>query len=160
MDRDAILNQIRIVTNIPTATVSDADIVISLMEGIVMHSGVLNKAQILQAIKKAQEPPSEKEQEQAAEMQQLTIDAQKEELRSTKLENEKLIAETKKLIAEERVEQARAQNADDKVGIEVGKLILEKGKLEQFGEQNDIAEKRLELQDKQVTANIRKANRS
>ncbi len=34
MDRDAILNQIRIVTNIPTATVSDADIVVLINNGM------------------------------------------------------------------------------------------------------------------------------
>ncbi len=48
MDRDAILNQIRIITNIPIATVSDADIVVLINNGM-SEIGVIRHWKFLEA---------------------------------------------------------------------------------------------------------------
>lgn len=132
---------------------------IAVAQGIIDLSSVTNKAEIMQAMQQALAPPSQEEQEQAAELKRLELEQIRAEATQASLENQKTLAEIRKLLAEAKVAVRRADMEDDKVDIEKNRVILQAAEIEQFNKQNEIAEKRLELQEKQVEARIAQINR-
>lgn len=136
------------------------EVKLSLIKGIVEHSSVVNKAEIVKTIMTKMEPPSKEEQAQAAELKKMKFEEVKALTLQAMLENQKTLAETRKIESDAALNMVKAQHDDDKIEIEHGKLQLQQQEIHKFGEQNEIARKRLELQEKQVNANIAKINKS
>ena len=133
-------------------------VTVAVAQGIMDLSSVTNKAQILQAMEQALQPPSPEEQQQQQELQELQLEAAKAQATQELLENQKTLAEIRKILAEAEVATRRADVEDDKVRVEQARVVLQGQEIDRFAEQNEIARKRLELQEKQVEARIRQIN--
>lgn len=133
---------------------------IAVAQGIIDLSNVTNKAQIVEAMEAATAPPSEEEQARQKEMADLQFEQAKAEATTPLLLNQKTIAEIRKILAEATVFQRRANVEDDKVAIEIERVQLQQEEIDNFEEQNRIALKRLDLQEKQVDARIQQMKRT
>jgi len=136
------------------------EVKIAVAEGIIEMSSSTKKAEIIKAMQAAMAPPSEEEQAKQKELADLSFEQAKAEATQALLENQKTLAEIRKLLAEAEVASRRAETEDDKVEIEQQRVQLQEQEIVQFNQQNQIAMRRLELQEKQVDANIRKINNS
>lgn len=131
----------------------------AVAKGIIELSSVANKAEINQALIQAMQPPSEEEQRRQQQLQELAFEQAKAEATQSLLENQKTLAEIREILAKAAQLQRKADNEDDKLAIEQGRLDLQGAEILTFQQQNEIAMKRLELQEKQVEAKIREINR-
>lgn len=127
---------------------------IVMLKGIVDLSSVYNKAEIAQAIDAALQPPSEEEQQKQQELQDAQLAAAMAEAQQSLLDNQLIIAKIRETLANAEVKARKADSEDERTDQEDMRIQLQKQEIEQFAQQNAIAEKRLELQDKQVTARI------
>lgn len=120
-----------------------------LVEGIIEHTAVSNKAEIMKSIAAIKNPPPEvvKQQQEAQELQQAVVRA---EAQGKLLENQKTMAETRKLLAEAMVAVRKAGVEDAKLDIEQQKLELASQELDQFAIQNKLAFEGLKLKDREL----------
>lgn len=123
---------------------------LTLIQGIIEHSSVPNKAQILQQVNEALAPPSEEEVAKQQALADLQYEAAKGAAQKVLLENQKIIAEMRKILAEAVAVAKKGDVEDDKIIQEQQKIRLMAEELDQFAVQNKIAMKRLELQQAQL----------
>jgi hypothetical protein len=129
-------------------------VALAVTQGIIDNSAVSNKAQITQAINQALEPPPPEVVEQQKELQKMEFEKARGEAQKILLENQKILAEIRKILAEATVASRRADGEDVKLTQEQQRIQLQAQELDQFSEQNKIAMKRLEIQERQVDAKI------
>jgi hypothetical protein len=130
-------------------------VALAVTQGIIENSAVSNKAQITQAINKALEPPDPEVVQQQKELQKMEFEKARGEAQKVLLENQKTLAEIRKILAEASVAARRADGEDVKLAQEQERIALQQRELDSFDEQNRIAYKRLELQERQVDAKIK-----
>lgn len=123
---------------------------LTLVQGIIEHSALPNKAQILQQINQALAPPSEEEQAKQKQLADLQFEAAKAQAQGALLQNQKTIAEMRKILAEAAATARKGDVEDDKLVQEHQKILLMQEELEQFAVQNRIAMQRLDLQQQQL----------
>ena len=121
-------------------------------------SSLHNKGKIVEAMNAALAPPSEEEQQKAQMLEDMRLQATIAEAQGALLINQKTMAETRKILNEAQVAARRADVEDDKVRQEQARIAIQIQELAQFEQQNDIALKRLALQEKQVDARIAQMN--
>jgi hypothetical protein len=127
---------------------------LAVAQGIIENSAVSNKAQITQAINAALKPPSPEQQQKQEELQQMEFEKVRGEAQKVLLENQKTLAEIRKILAEAQVASRRADTEEVKIMQEQERIELQEKELDSFDEQNRIALKRLEIQERQVDAKI------
>jgi hypothetical protein len=133
---------------------------VAVAKGIIELANVQNKAEILQAMTAAMQPPSEEEQQRALALQEMEFERIRAETQGVLLENQKTIAETRKLLAEATKAARQADNDDDKVSIEQHRLMLQAQENQLFAQQNEIAQRRLELQERALQIRAKQSNKS
>jgi hypothetical protein len=131
---------------------------IAVAQGIIDLSSVHNKASIMQAMEQALAPPSPEEQARQQQLENLQFEATKAEAEGALLVNQKTLAEIRKILSETILNQRKADVADDQVIQEQQRIEIQNEELEVLREQNDLALKRLDIQEKQVEAKLRQLN--
>jgi hypothetical protein len=121
-----------------------------IAQGIIENTAFANKAQVIQAINKAMEPPPPEVIEQQKALADMQLQATMAEAQSFLIGNQKTMAEIRKLLAEAEATVRKGELEDDKLLQEHMKIKLMSEELDQFAEQNKIASKRLDLQYKQL----------
>lgn len=123
---------------------------LTLVQGVIEHSALPNKAVILKQINAAMAPPSEEEQKKQKELKDLQFEAVKAQAQGELLKNQKTLAEIRKLLAE-------ANKFAHQAGVEDDKVVIEQQKIQQmidenatYREQNRIALARLAQQDRML----------
>lgn len=132
---------------------------IVMLKGIIDLSSVYNKAEINKVIDAALQPPSEEQQARQKQLEDAQLASALAEAQQSLLDNQKIMAQTREILAKASVAARRADNEEVRTLQEQQRIELQGAEIEQFQNQNQIAEKRLELQEKQVEANIAKANK-
>mgnify|MGYP003563146529 CR=1 FL=1 len=127
----------------------------AVAKGIIEMSSVSNKAEVVQALRTAMQPPSEEDQQRQKALQDMEFAKMKAEAEQVIYENQKLLAETKEIISKAFLNTRRGETEDRKVDVEEARVDLQGAEILNFQKQNDIAMKRLELQEKQVDAKLR-----
>jgi len=115
------------------------------IKGIIQHSAIVNKNEIVGAIDQAMQPPSEEDQQKQKLIEDAQLQAQLDAAKEPGLQNQKIEAEIEKINAQAAAELVKAQHDDEKIAIEHGKLQLQAQEILQFGEQNKIARERLQI---------------
>lgn len=123
---------------------------LTLIQGVIEHTALPNKAQIIQQINQALQPPSEEEQQKQKQLADLQFQAAMGEAQGVLLTNQKTIAEIRKVLAEAHATAKKGDVEDDKLIQEHQKILLMQQEIDQFAEQNKIAMMRLDLQAKQL----------
>lgn len=132
-------------------------------QGFIELSSVINKAEIMVAIEQDQQALQQMQQQQAEQQQKMAEMEQKIkqlELEAITLENQKTIAETRELLARAQVGERKADDAEVRTLVEVGKLQVQQGDLVNTQEQNRLQERRLDLQERQIENKEREQRRS
>lgn len=121
---------------------------LTLVQGIIEHSALPNKAQILRQINEALKPPSEEAQAKQKQLSDLEFEAAKGKAQGVLLENQKTMAEIRKLLAEAQAVSRKGDLDDDKLIQAHRELELQGEELKTFSEQNQIALRRVSQQDR------------
>lgn len=119
---------------------------LTLIQGVIEHSALPNKAQIIQQINQALAPPPEEEQQKQKALADLQFQAAMAEAQGAMLQNQKTIADIRKTLAEATATMKKGDLEDDKLIQEHQKILLMQQEIDQFAEQNKIAMERLKLQ--------------
>lgn len=129
-----------------------------LAKGIVENTSFPNKQEVLQVIASILNP-SPQQQQQAQQMQQLQQAAAMSQLQLTSKQVQKLDAEIKEILAragkeghDAAVKTMQLQNDSSRLGIEQMEQM-------EFARQNDIAERRLAIDNKKATAALISAHK-
>jgi hypothetical protein len=123
---------------------------LALVQGIIEHTSLPNKANITKLVNEALAPPDPETQAKQKALSDLQYEAAKAEAQGVLLSNQKTMAEIRKILAEANKFAHQAGVEDDKVMVEVSKLKLMEEELEHFAEQNRIASRRIDLQEEQL----------
>lgn len=121
-----------------------------IAQGMIENSTFMNKAQILQAINQALQPPPPEVAEQQKMLADMNMQAALAQARQAVLENQKTMAEIRGILAKAQADLRKGDMDDDRLVQEQQKLGLMQQEIDQFAEQNKIAMKRLELQEEQL----------
>lgn len=121
---------------------------LTLMQGMVENMSVTNKAQIIQAINQAMQPPPPEQVEKQKQLADLQFQAALAQAQGTLLANQKTIAEIRKLLAEAQKFSHQAGVEDDKVLIETEKVRVMREELETYEQQNALQLRKLSQQDR------------
>lgn len=121
-----------------------------IAQGMIENSTFMNKAQILQEINKALQPPPPEVQEQQKQLADLQMQAAMGQAKQILLDNQKTIAEIRKILADAQAAVHKGDLDDDKLVQEHAKIKLMADEIDQFAEQNKIAHRRLDLQEQQL----------
>ena len=135
------------------------EVTLAVAKGIMDMSSVTNKSEIVQAFNEATAPPSEEEQARQAELQQLQDAVIKAEAEASLLDNQKVIAEIREIESEAAVQEKRSQYEGEKVQVERSRVFLQAAEIKQFEKQNEIANRRTDLQERQLQLKEREASR-
>lgn len=121
-----------------------------IAQGMIENSTFMNKAQILQEINKALQPPPPEVMEKQQMLQDMNMQAAMAQARQAVLDNQKTMAEIRAILAKAQADLRKGDIEDDRLIQEQQRIELMEQELEQFAEQNKIAMKRLELQQEQL----------
>jgi hypothetical protein len=128
---------------------------VAVAKGIVELSSLHNKAEIVQAFQEAMQPPSPEEQQKQKELADIQFEAAKAEATQSLLENQHLIAQIRKTLAEAAAMANKGQLDKIKTIQEQDRINIQAEEIDQFENQNEIAQKRLQLQEKQLNWKMR-----
>ena len=123
---------------------------ITIAKGLIDLSSLHNKAEVMKAFQEALAPPSPEVQARQKEMEDIQFEAAKAEATQSLLENQKLIADTRLVLAEAKMMQNKEVMDGVKLTMEQQKIDIQTEELDQFEKQNEIAAKRLDLQEEQL----------
>lgn len=134
---------------------------LQLARGIVENTALSNKDATLKMIDKILNPPppTPEQQKQQQHMQQLQQEAAEAQLQGLLLDNQVKIATMKELLAKAAMESHKAQVADAQVQQEAQRIGLQQQDTHNFSEQNDIARKRLFIDNKKADAALISAHK-
>ncbi len=130
-------------------------------EGFIEMSSVINKAAIMEALRKDKELLAAQQQAEAESQQRISELEEKIkglELEAITLENQRTIAETRELLARAEVQERKADDQDVRTDIEAGKLQVQVADVQNTREQNEIGRERLEIQREQLEIKKREVN--
>jgi len=130
----------------------------TLVQGIIEHSTIPNKAQILQQVNQALQPPSPEEQKKQQDLKDLQYEAVKAQAQGELLKNQKTIAEIRKLLAEAHAAAKKGDIEDDRLIQEQQRIALMDKEIDAFTDQNRIAMMRVALQDKALDLKAQQMN--
>lgn len=125
-------------------------VAMTLVQGVIEHSALPNKAQIIQQINQALQPPSEEDQKKQKELADVQFAAAKASAQKVLLENQKILAEIRKLLAEAHVAARRADVEDERVRNEMAQLELQMAEVTVYQQQNQLSLRKLEQGDRQL----------
>jgi hypothetical protein len=120
-------------------------------KGIIDLSSMHNKAEILNSFNQALQPPSPEEQAQQEAMREMQFAAAMAEAQQSLLENQQIIANIRATLAEAAKLAREADVEDIKTQQEQQRIQVMWSEVDNMAKQNDIAQKRLELADEQLT---------
>lgn len=123
---------------------------VMLAKGVIEHTALPNKAEIVAEIKRVLAPPDPETAQKQKELQDLQFEAVKAQAQGELLKNQKTLAEIRKLLAEANKFAHQAGVEDDKVMQEQARIALMEQEIAQFEQQNRIAAKRVLQQDRQL----------
>jgi hypothetical protein len=129
-------------------------VTLTLTQGLIEHSAIPNKAQILQQINEALKPPSEEEQAKQKQLADMQFEAAKGQAQQVLLENQKLLAEMRKLLAEAAVKAKEADQEDDKLIQEQLRIQIQFEELKLLEDQNRLAMQKLNLEMRKLDQKI------
>lgn len=125
--------------------------------GIIEQANVHNKKQIMDALLAASQPPTPEQQALQQEHQRIEMETLQAELDKLKAQNVELQTRAQNNAAQANRNNRAAETEDDKVEIERVRTHLNALEIDNFAVQNRIAAKGLEIKEKQVNAQMRKA---
>jgi hypothetical protein len=121
-----------------------------LAKGIVEHTALSNKGELLQAIAQALKPPSPQEQQQQQQIQQLTVQAHiqglQAQVQALQLTNQKTQAEIKNILAQAAERSHEAQINVARLHQDEQRIEQDQTEQEQFAQQNKVAAARLPIE--------------
>jgi hypothetical protein len=117
----------------------------TLVQGIIEHTALPNKAQILQQVNQALQPPSPEDQKKAQELKDLQHEAVKAQAQGELLKNQKTLAEIQKLLAEAKARIKEADLEDERVAQEYQRLNIQMQENQTFQDQNSISLAKLHM---------------
>lgn len=126
------------------------EVSLAVAKGIVELSSIHNKAEILQLIEQKLQPPPPEVQKRQEELAELQHEAAKEEFIQSSLDNQKVLAEIRKLLNEAEVEARKSELETVKSQQEDMRILIQEAELQELARQNDIANRRLDLQERQL----------
>jgi hypothetical protein len=139
---------------------------LTIVQGIVEHSALPNKSQILQQINQALQPPSEEEQAKKKELADLQFEAAKGAAQKVLLENQQILAEIRKTLSDAQAAARKADVDEQRVNQEVAQLQLQLNEIELQQQQNQLQLKKLQQGDRaldikeaELTIKAKQANR-
>ena len=127
---------------------------VAVAQGIIDLSNLHNKGKIVQAMEAALAPPPPEEQEKQKMLADMQLQAAIAEAQGSLLNNQNTLANIRKTLNEAEVAARRADVEDVKVQQEQQRIQIQFQELEQFEEQNKIAQGRLVLQARQLEAKL------
>lgn len=127
---------------------------LAVAQGIIDNSSVSNKQQIVKAIEAASQPPSPEEQQKQAQLQEMQFEALKAQAEGEIIKNQKTLAEIRKILAEASAAAQRGRLDVVETQQEQQRIGLQAAELQTFREQNELAMKRIELQEKMAEAKL------
>jgi septal ring factor EnvC (AmiA/AmiB activator) len=137
-------------------------VALQLIEGIVDHTSLQNKGEIMKAIQTITNPPPEvvqQQQQQQQQQQHMVQQMQQAQLQEQMIKNQKLLAEVKQILA-------KAQEIDHEAAANVARIHqdwerieLQRKQDQQFAEQNQIAAARLPIEAMKAHAALISAKR-
>jgi hypothetical protein len=130
------------------------EVSLALVQGVIEHTALPNKADIMKLINKAMQPPDPETLKKQKELQDMQLEAVKAQAQGELLKNQKTLAEIRKLLSEAQATARKGEVADDELLLEVKRIELAKEELASFEEQNRISRERLALQDKALDHKI------
>jgi hypothetical protein len=122
----------------------------TIAKGLIDLSSLHNKAEVMQSFEQAMAPPPPEVQARQKEMEELQFEAAKAEATQSLLENQKLIADIRLTLAEAKALSSKEVLDGVRVTQEQQKIDIQNEELDQFEQQNEIAAKRLDLQEEQL----------
>lgn len=134
---------------------------LALAKGIVDHTSLSNKNEIMGIIDKILNPPppTPEEKQQAQQMQALQLEAQHATLQKVMLENQKLVAEIKEIQAKgSQIQHATVVDAT-KIGQDWARIKQSQSEIDNFAEQNTIAKQRMVPEMMKAQAALISANK-
>ena len=117
-----------------------------LAKGVIEHTALSNKGELLQAIEQALAPPSPEAQKQQQMMQQLQQQGMQAQIDELQANVKKTLAEVENITAEAHMHTNAATVAAAKVSQEWAKIQQASQEAQQFAEQNQIAKARLPIE--------------
>lgn len=116
-----------------------------LVKGIVDHTSMSNKAEIIDIIDRVLNPPpmTPEQKQQAEHMQQLQTEATQAQLQQLMLNNQKTVAQIKEIMAHGAVMQHESTINVARLQQDWARVQQTQAEIENFKEQNDIAKARL-----------------
>lgn len=129
-------------------------VALTLVQGVIEHTALPNKADIIKQINQALQPPDPETVKKQKELQEMELEAVKAKAQGELLKNQKTLAEIRKLLAEAQATARKGEVADDELLLEVKRIELAKDELSSFEEQNRISMGRLALQAKALDHKI------
>lgn len=132
-------------------------------QGFIELSSVINKAEIVQALDQDKETLAQQQkqqQEQQAKMAELDEKIKAAEEEAITLDNQKTLAEIRELLSRAEVNERKADDQDVRTAIEHGKLKVQEGDLFNTQVQNQLNDRRLDLQERQIELKERESRRS
>jgi hypothetical protein len=129
-------------------------VALTLVQGVIEHTALPNKAEIIKQINQALQPPDPETAKKQKELQDMELEALKAKAQGELLKNQKTLAEIRKLLAEAQATARKGEVADDELLLEVKRIELAKDELSSFEEQNRISMGRLALQAKALDHKI------
>jgi hypothetical protein len=130
-------------------------------KGFIELSSVINKHEIFAALAQDNETlasQQQAQQEQQAKIAELEQQVKQLEMEALTLQNQKTIAETRELLSRAEVNERKADDSDVRTSIEIGKLELQQGDLINTMEQNELNERRVDLQERQLELKEKEMN--
>jgi hypothetical protein len=121
-----------------------------LAQGVIEHTALSNKVELLKAINQALQPPDPKVVQQQQQMQQLTMQTQvaglQAQLEGFQLTNEKTKAEIQKILADAAYKSHEADINITRLKQDEQRIRQDQQEQEQFADQNKIAAARLPIE--------------
>jgi hypothetical protein len=120
-----------------------------LAQGVIEHTALSNKKEMLEAIDKVLNPDPkqvQQQQQQAQQMQQLQTQGLQAQVQQLSLENQKIQAEIKNIMSQAMERGHKAEVAIHQQQIDAQRVQIEHQEQQQFAEQNQIAKQRLPIE--------------
>jgi hypothetical protein len=125
---------------------------LKLAQGVIEHTALSNKAELLKIIEGILNPPPEQvkqQQQQAQQTQQLQMQGLQAQVQQIQAETAKIVAEIKAMAGKGQVQQMESQIKAAGVKLDAARVQQEQGEQQQFAVQNQIAAARLPLEKEQ-----------
>ncbi len=128
-----------------------------VLKGIMETSSSPNRDQLIKLIDEKMKPPPPEEQQMMKLAKQLPIMLQQAELQKTRAQTALFLAQGDKAQAEALLKNVEADFKDDELIIENMRLLLDQSEVDNTKRQNELTERKLDIEEKKVTNQARQA---